>query len=90
MSLVKPPEELTILEMVEAVEPIGRIVTCPLGLVSHGEHLCPLHRRLDDALAITEAAFRATTMAEILAEPSRSVPLCEFPGPRPERVCTVV
>jgi hypothetical protein len=26
-----------------------------------------------------EAAFAATTLAEVLAEPSRSRPLCEFP-----------
>ena len=47
MTLAKPPEELTILEVVNAVEPIGRIATCPLGLASHGVNLCPLHRRLD-------------------------------------------
>src|SRR4051812_23757571 len=50
MSLVKAAEELTIFEVVNAVEPIGRIRQCPLGLKSHGVHLCPLHRRLDDAL----------------------------------------
>jgi len=84
MSLAKPPEELTILEVVEAIEPIGRITTCPLGLASHGTHLCPLHRRLDDALAITEDAFRKSTLAEILADPSQSMPLCDFPRPKSE------
>jgi hypothetical protein len=42
--------------------------------------LCPLHRRLDDALASFEDAFRRTTLAEVLAEPSESVPLCPFPA----------
>ncbi len=84
MSLAKSPEELTILEVVEAIEPIGRITTCPLGLASHGTHLCPLHRRLDDALAITEEAFRRSTLAEILAEPSQSMPLCDFPRSKSE------
>lgn len=79
MSLVKPPAELTILEVVNAVEPIVRIDECPLGLRSHGVRLCPLHRRLDDAMAMVEAAFRDTTLAEVLAEPSPSVPLCEGP-----------
>ena len=79
MTLSKSPGELTILEVVNAVEPIRRIRTCPLGLKSHGVHLCPLHRRLDDALASVEAAFRSTTLAEVLAEPTSSVPLCEFP-----------
>lgn len=79
MTLAKLPSELTILEVVNAVEPIGRIHTCPLGLISHGVKLCPLHKRLDDALATVEAAFSSTTLAEVLAEPTTSVPLCEFP-----------
>lgn len=77
ISLARPAEELTILEVVNAVEPIQRIKTCPLGLKSHGVHLCPLHRRIDDALATVEAAFAGTTLAEILAEPTHSPPLCE-------------
>lgn len=81
MTLVKRPDELTILEVVNAVEPIGRILSCPLGLESHGVRLCPLHRRLDNALLTVEVAFAKTTLAEILAEPSESVPLCEFPLP---------
>ena len=77
MSLVRSPTEVTILEVVNAVEPIGRIQTCPLGLKSHGANLCPLHRRLDNALASVEEAFSKSTLAEILAEPTNSTPLCE-------------
>ncbi len=80
VTLTKRPEELTILEVVDAVDPIGRIRTCPLGLESHGVRLCPLHRRLDNALASVEDAFGKTTLAEILAEPSGSIPLCDFPA----------
>lgn len=79
MTLVKDPAELTILEVVNAVEPIGRIRECPLGLAAHGVRLCPLHKRLDNALATVEAAFADTTLAEILAEPTSSPPLCEPP-----------
>ena len=80
MVLTKSPSQLTILEVVNAVEPIGRIRECPLGLTAHGVRLCPLHRRLDNALAMVEDAFRQTTLAEILAEPTRSRPLCGFPS----------
>jgi len=80
MALVKSPAELTILEVVNAVEPIQRIRECPLGLAAHGVRLCPLHRRLDNALAGVEQAFGDTTLAEVLAEPSESIPLCAFPG----------
>lgn len=79
ISLGKPAAELTILEVVNAVDPIRRIKSCPLELAAHGVRLCPLHKRVDNALALVEDAFRATTLAEILAEPTESVPLCDFP-----------
>lgn len=79
-TLVRPPGKLRIIEIVQAVEPIQRITSCPLGLPAHGSNLCPLHRRLDNALAAMEKAFSASTLAEILAEPTRSVPLCGFPS----------
>ena len=80
ISLVPSPEELTILEVVNAVEPLQRIHKCPLDLASHGVRLCPLHKRLDNALKMMEDAFRQTTLAEVLAEPTRSIPLCDFPA----------
>lgn len=83
MTLTKETNQITILEVVNAVEPIQRIRTCPLGLAAHGEHLCPLHKRLDNAMAMVEQAFKNTTLAEVLAEPSRSIPLCPFPGEAP-------
>ncbi len=85
MTLGKPPAALTILEVVNAVDPIERIHTCPLGLAAHGVRLCPLHSRVDAALATVERAFGETTLAEVLAEPARSVPLCPFPNVGPQR-----
>ena len=79
MALARPPGELTILEVVNAVDPIQRIRSCPLELAAHGVNLCPLHRRVDAALALVEDAFRSTTLQEVLDEPSTSVPLCAFP-----------
>ena len=79
IALVKKPTDLTILEVVNAVDPIQRIKTCPLKLATHGVNLCPLHRRVDNALASVEAAFRNTTLQEILDEPTTSIPLCDFP-----------
>ena len=84
MTLTKSPDALTILEVVNAVEPLQRIRTCPLGLAAHGVRLCPLHRRLDDALALVEEAFSKSTLADILSEPTTSKPLCPFPNVRIE------
>lgn len=76
--LTRPPKETTILEIVQAVDPIQRIHNCPLDLKSHGTNLCPLHQRLDDAMALVEQAFRETTIADLLGgEPTASKPLCE-------------
>ena len=77
--LAKPNDELTLLEIVTAVEPIERIGTSPLGIAAHGANLCPLHSKLDRALALVEEAFRDSTLAEILEDPSPSIPLCPFP-----------
>jgi Rrf2 family protein len=81
VALVTPPETTTILEVVNAVDPIGRIHECPLAIASHGKRLCPLHRRLDNALAEMERAFGETTFAEVLADPTIA-PLCESPSAR--------
>jgi len=78
-SLSRDPEKITILDVVNSVDPIVRITECPLGLSSHGVNLCPLHHRLDQATALVEDAFKGTTLAEILAIPTSSVPLCQFP-----------
>jgi Rrf2 family protein len=85
MTLGISPDRLTILEVVNAVEPIQRIRTCPLGLPGHGARLCPLHGRVDRALAMVETAFGNTTLAEVLAEDNGSPPLCDVPcGDRAE------
>ena len=81
VSLAVPAEELTVLAVVNAVEPLVRIRTCPLGLSAHGVNLCPLHRKLDDALAHVEEALGGSTIAEILSTPTKSKPLCPFPMP---------
>jgi Rrf2 family protein len=85
VSLARATDQCTILDIVQAVDPIVRIETCPLGIASHGRQLCPLHARLDFALAGVEKAFANTTLQEVLTEPSASIPLCEFPVPTEER-----
>ncbi len=77
VALAADPKVLTILDVVNAVEPLQRIMTCPLDLRSHGAHLCPLHRSLDNAMAQVEAAFASTTLAEVIDEPGQPMPLCD-------------
>lgn len=76
-SLLKSPDEITILDIVNAVEPIGRIRGCPLGLESHSKVLCPMHARLDQAMAEVESVLSRSTIAELLTDDSRPVPMQE-------------
>jgi Rrf2 family protein len=78
--LTRDAEQITLYDVIQAVDPIPRITTCPLGLKSHGANLCAVHRRLDDAYAIMEQTLRGSTIADLLAEPSVSKPLCEVPN----------
>lgn len=84
-TLLRSPETLSVYDVIQTVDPLQRITTCPLGLAAHGTHLCPLHRRLDDALSLVEQAFRDSTIADLLREPSVSKPLCPFPVTLPDR-----
>lgn len=78
--LARSPEEITIADVVNAVEPMQRIVKCPLGLTAH-EDLCPLHRKLDQALAMVEQAFRETTLSSLCRDGASQPPMCRLPLP---------
>ena len=75
-SLTRSAEKISLIDVINAFGSIERIRKCPLGLKSH-KGLCALHRELDEAYASIEAAFSRVTVAQIVSEPSRYVPLCE-------------
>lgn len=62
-------EQVSMLEIINSVDPIERIKRCPIDRPDHRHELCPLHRRLDHAIASIESAFRATSLAELIDEP---------------------
>jgi Rrf2 family protein len=75
--LTRSLDELTVLDVINAVDPLVRIGRCPLGLAAHGTRMCALHRRLDEGIAQVEALFGGTTIGQLLAGESRRQPLCE-------------
>lgn len=79
--MAREPKDVSVLEVINAVDPIRRITTCPLGLAAHGTRLCALHARLDAATAHVESSFGNTTIADLLADDTKSALLCEFPRP---------
>jgi Rrf2 family protein len=66
--LARSPGEVNMMEILNAVSPYKRIETCPLDIEGHSSQLCPLHRRLDAAMAMVQDAFEGTTLAEILSD----------------------
>jgi len=73
--LVGDPSHITVLAVINAVDPLERIHTCPLGLRAHGKDLCPLHCGMNDVAAQMEATFAETKLADLLTTGSKSVPL---------------
>ncbi|MBN1854930.1 MAG: Rrf2 family transcriptional regulator [Pirellulales bacterium] len=66
-TLERDPDKISLLDVVDAIGPIGRICSCPLGLKSHKD-LCPLHRHLDRAYAVLEEELARTTVGEVIRE----------------------
>lgn len=74
--LIPATEDITILDVVNAVSPIERIRECPLGLPSH-QQLCPLHAELDRSYAEMEKSFCSVTIKQMVESASPSIPLCD-------------
>ena len=68
-------DELSILDVINAVDPLQRIRGCPLSLPAHCETLCPMHARLDESLAQVEQTLRMSTIREMMFDPGRPTPL---------------
>jgi Rrf2 family protein len=75
-TLAKSPDGLTMWEVVQAVDPLKRIDSCPLGFESHGTSLCPLHKELDSAIAEIEKSFSACKISTLIDPAAGSSPLC--------------
>lgn len=75
--LARPASETSVLEVVNALDPIERIRTCPLKIKGHGTKLCPLHRQLDDAIASVEKAFGSTTLAQLATTSGSENAVCD-------------
>lgn len=76
-TLSRPADKITVLEVVNAVDPVERITKCPLGISAHGAKLCALHAKLDAAIASVERSFAETTVAALLAENGKQTPFCD-------------
>ena len=67
-TLARPPERVTMLDVVDALDALPKIKECPLRLPEHAPVLCPLHRRLDKMVRTMRRSLAATTVAKLLEE----------------------
>jgi len=67
-SLERDPSAVSVLDVVDCIDPIAKIDKCPLDLASHGARLCPLHRMLNDATALVQQKFATTTIESLITD----------------------
>jgi Rrf2 family nitric oxide-sensitive transcriptional repressor len=74
--LARPASEISMLDVINAINPIQRIQSCPLNLENHSGKLCPLHSRLDEAAAEMIRRFGNISLFDMLEEDPTTRPLC--------------
>lgn len=75
--LAKPADQINLLDIINVVAPVRRITTCPLGIAAHGPDLCPLHRKTDEAAKAVIEIFGASTLQDLMSNPTQNTPLCD-------------
>ena len=78
VALAKTPEELTILEVVNAVDPIRRITKCPLGLPDTEPSFALCTNGWTRCWRWPRRRSAQTTLAEVLKQPTKSIPCASF------------
>lgn len=68
-SLRKEACDLTLLDVVQQVDPVQHRVSCPLGLSGHRGRLCPLHRLLEQLVLAEEKLLGETHLSDLLGLP---------------------
>lgn len=79
-ALAADDSKLTLLDVINAVDPIRRISECPMGNAEDGSHLCPLHQALDHTAALVEESLSQTTIRDLLTNPTPTKPVCPEPA----------
>ena len=76
-TLLRPADELSVLEVVQAVSPIQRLYDCPLS--TNGKPrtaLCPLHSLLDEAASLVEHLFESRMISDLVDQANNDRVLC--------------
>lgn len=82
--LARDASAISILDVVDAVDPLRRIERCPLGNPEHAR-LCPLHASLDGAIAQIRETLGATSLADLGASGRVARACAAMSGAKPAR-----
>lgn len=74
--LARPATEISMLDVINSINPIEPITKCPLNLENHSGRLCPLHARLDAAARSMIDHFGSITLHEMISQDPDIRPLC--------------
>lgn len=73
------PDKTTLLDVVNVIDPLERILECPLGREAHKSALCPLHKCLDEVIALLHNQLGSMTLTGV-TEVSAGQTLCAPKG----------
>jgi len=74
--LNRPASDISLMDVINSIDSIDRIRSCPLKLENHSGKLCPLHARLDGAAKALIDTFEGISLANMIAEDPSIRPLC--------------
>ncbi len=75
--LIHAIDQLSLWTIINAVDPLKRIESCPLKLGAHKTNLCALHKKINQSMKLMEDTLKNSTVRTILDESSLIIPLRE-------------
>jgi len=75
--LLCDPSETSLLDIVNVIDPLTRITSCPLERETHRDHLCALHQRIDDVLALLEESLGGMSLTNVIEDSDGAPALCQ-------------
>ena len=73
------PTQVTLLDVVNAIDPLKQITECPLGRADHQNSLCPLHKQVAHAIGQLESSLSSMTIQDVI-DNSDERSLCQDHG----------
>ena len=75
--LLGDANDVTVLDVINAVDPIQKFDDCPLKLISHKKMRCPMHASMNEATAKVEEVLSSHSIADLLNDTIRPKPMTD-------------